>query len=100
MKRIATFRWRTGASARYLSAVLGVLRTIRRQPTLRGVAPALLEDKIVIVTGAGRSLGAVIATACADEGATVIATDITGKAGTAVVPHDVTMADDWTRVLR
>jgi 3alpha(or 20beta)-hydroxysteroid dehydrogenase len=59
----------------------------------------LLEQKIIVVTGGGRSLGAVIAAACTSEGATVIATDITGEAGTAVVPHDVTLANDWTRVV-
>ena len=63
------------------------------------VAHALLEQKIIVVTGAGRSLGSVIAAACADEGATVISTDITGEPGTAVLPHDVTVADDWTRVV-
>jgi 3alpha(or 20beta)-hydroxysteroid dehydrogenase len=60
---------------------------------------ALLEGKTIIVTGAGRSLGAVITATCTDEGATVVATDITGEAGTAVVPHDVTVADDWERVV-
>jgi 3alpha(or 20beta)-hydroxysteroid dehydrogenase len=59
----------------------------------------LLNDKVVLITGAGRSLGAVLAAACADEGATVIATDITGEDGGAVRPHDVTKAADWARVV-
>jgi 3alpha(or 20beta)-hydroxysteroid dehydrogenase len=63
------------------------------------MAQDLLGEKVVLVTGAGRSLGAVIAAACADEGATVIATDITGEAGTAVLPHDVTKVGDWTRIV-
>jgi 3alpha(or 20beta)-hydroxysteroid dehydrogenase len=62
------------------------------------MAGGLLADKVVLVTGAGRSLGAVIARACTDEGATAIATDITGG-DDAVVHHDVTQADDWQRVV-
>ena len=42
------------------------------------MSPGLLAEKVLMVTGAGRSLGAVIAEACVGEGATVIATDITG----------------------
>jgi 3alpha(or 20beta)-hydroxysteroid dehydrogenase len=63
------------------------------------MAHALLQEKIVVVTGAGRSLGEITAKICADEGATVIRTDITGEAGSGVVPHDVTQADDWARVI-
>jgi 3alpha(or 20beta)-hydroxysteroid dehydrogenase len=59
---------------------------------------SLLAGKVVLVTGAGRSLGAVIVDACAAEGATAIATDITGDDG-AVRRHDVTQADDWQRVV-
>jgi 3alpha(or 20beta)-hydroxysteroid dehydrogenase len=59
----------------------------------------LLDGKTIVVTGAGRSLGAIIAAKCRDEGATVVATDITGADGTAVEPHDVTDAADWARVL-
>ena len=62
-------------------------------------AHALLDGKIVIVTGAGRSLGELTAKTCADEGATVVRTDVTGETGTDVVPHDVTQADDWQRVV-
>jgi 3alpha(or 20beta)-hydroxysteroid dehydrogenase len=58
-----------------------------------------LAEKVVMVTGAGRSLGAVIAEACRADGATVIATDITGDDAGAVLRHDVTRADDWTRVV-
>ena len=58
----------------------------------------LLAEKVLVVTGAGRSLGAAIAEACRAEGAAVIATDITGSDGP-VVRHDVTQADDWTRVI-
>jgi 3alpha(or 20beta)-hydroxysteroid dehydrogenase len=63
------------------------------------MAHALLDGKVVIVTGAGRSLGEVTAKVCADEGATVVRTDITGEAGTDVVPHDVTSEADWQRVV-
>jgi 3alpha(or 20beta)-hydroxysteroid dehydrogenase len=59
----------------------------------------LLDDKVVLITGAGRSLGAVIATTCADEGATVIATDIAMEEGSAVRPLDVTQAAEWSRVV-
>jgi 3alpha(or 20beta)-hydroxysteroid dehydrogenase len=63
------------------------------------MATGLLAGKVLVVTGAGRSLGAVIADACRTEGATVIATDITGGDDGAVVHHDVTGADDWARVV-
>jgi 3alpha(or 20beta)-hydroxysteroid dehydrogenase len=63
------------------------------------VSGGQLEDKVVVVTGAGRSLGAVIAHACALEGARVVATDITGGAGGDVVRHDVTQEEDWARVV-
>ena len=63
------------------------------------MAHALLEGKSIIVTGAGRSLGAVIAERCGAEGARVAATDITGNASGAVVGHDVTKIGDWERVV-
>jgi 3alpha(or 20beta)-hydroxysteroid dehydrogenase len=63
------------------------------------MADGLLADKVVLVTGAGRSLGAVIAEACAAEGATAVASDITGDADGPVRHHDVTRADDWQRVV-
>ena len=59
----------------------------------------LLADKVLVVTGGGRSLGAVIAEACTAEGATVIATDITGTDDGPVRRHDVTRVDDWARVV-
>ncbi|HZP27808.1 MAG TPA: SDR family oxidoreductase [Acidimicrobiia bacterium] len=59
----------------------------------------LLEGKVVIVTGGGRSLGAIIAGACREEGAVAVATDVTRAEGTDVVPHDVTVAGDWERVV-
>jgi 3alpha(or 20beta)-hydroxysteroid dehydrogenase len=62
------------------------------------MAAGLLEDKVVLVTGAGRSLGAIIAETCRNDGATAIATDITGDDG-AVLRHDVTQAADWQRIV-
>jgi 3alpha(or 20beta)-hydroxysteroid dehydrogenase len=58
-----------------------------------------LTGKVIVITGAGRSLGAVITQSCAAEGATTIATDITGADDGPVVRHDVTQADDWARVV-
>lgn len=58
---------------------------------------ALLAGKIVLVTGASRSLGARTVAACRAEGAVVIASDI--LAGDEVVPHDVRSAADWERVV-
>jgi len=63
------------------------------------MADGLLADKTVLVTGAGRSLGAVIAELCTAEGATVVATDITGTDDGPVQRHDVTDAADWSRVV-
>jgi 3alpha(or 20beta)-hydroxysteroid dehydrogenase len=63
------------------------------------MSDGLLAGKVVLVTGAGRSLGAVIADVCAGEGATAIATDITGDERGLVRRHDVTQADDWARVV-
>ena len=63
------------------------------------MADGLLDGKVVLVTGAGRSLGAVIVDACTAEGATAIATDVTGTGDGPVVGHDVTRADDWQRVV-
>jgi NAD(P)-dependent dehydrogenase (short-subunit alcohol dehydrogenase family) len=44
----------------------------------------LLQDKVVIVTGAGGGLGAGIARVCAREGARVVVADVRGDAATAV----------------
>jgi 3alpha(or 20beta)-hydroxysteroid dehydrogenase len=63
------------------------------------MANSLLTDKIVVVTGAARSLGAQIVATCREEGATAIATDIDGAAENGVVPHDVTNQVDWLRVV-
>jgi 3alpha(or 20beta)-hydroxysteroid dehydrogenase len=63
------------------------------------MADRLLTDKVIVVTGAGRSLGAVITEACTAEGATVIATDITGVDGGPVSHHDVTRSDEWQRIV-
>ena len=41
-----------------------------------------LEDKVAIVTGAGRGLGKAYSLRLAHEGATVVATDIIDTAGT------------------
>jgi 3alpha(or 20beta)-hydroxysteroid dehydrogenase len=63
------------------------------------MANSLLAGKIIVVTGAARSLGAQIAATCRDEGATAIATDITGVSEKRVVPHDVSSPADWSRVV-
>ena len=62
------------------------------------VTSALLAGKIILVTGAARSLGAQIAESCRTEGATAIATDIEADRED-VVAHDVTSASDWERVV-
>ncbi|MCK9247403.1 MAG: glucose 1-dehydrogenase [Solirubrobacteraceae bacterium] len=52
-----------------------------------------LTDKIAIVTGAGRGIGAAVAEAYAHEGATVVVSDIDGDAAAAVaarLPHGAT----------
>jgi 3alpha(or 20beta)-hydroxysteroid dehydrogenase len=59
----------------------------------------MLAEKVIIVTGAGRSLGAEIAATCRADGATVVATDISGREGGSVSRHDVTRADEWARVM-
>ena len=60
---------------------------------------SLLKGKVVIITGAARSLGAVLAEACLAEGATVIATDIAATSHTDVIAHDVTDAQAWEQVV-
>lgn len=45
---------------------------------------ALLKDKVAIVTGAGKGLGAAVARAYAEEGANVVVSDIDGAAAEAV----------------
>ncbi|MGW6719621.1 SDR family NAD(P)-dependent oxidoreductase [Streptomyces sp. NPDC054995] len=53
-----------------------------------------LADKVIVVTGAARGQGAAEAAALGHEGATVIATDVSG--GDGVRRLDVTRAEDWT----
>ena len=60
---------------------------------------SLLTGKIIVVTGAARSLGERILTICRAEGATAIATDISGAQNGQVIAHDVTKQADWTRVI-
>ena len=60
---------------------------------------SLLTGKIIVVTGAARSLGERIVTICRAEGATAIATDISGAQNGQVIAHDVTKQADWTRVI-
>jgi 3alpha(or 20beta)-hydroxysteroid dehydrogenase len=62
------------------------------------MAGGLLAEKVVLVTGGGRSLGAIIAEACRKDGATAIATDIASD-DDSVLRHDVTQAADWQRIV-
>lgn len=65
-----------------------------------------LTDKTAIITGAARGIGAAIARAYIDEGATVIVTDINVEAGSALAQHigatfhrlDVQREDDWSAI--
>lgn len=56
-----------------------------------------LDGKVALVTGAARGTGAAIASAFADEGARVVATDVVEVGG--IVPLDVTSETDWDRVV-
>ncbi|MGI5164115.1 glucose 1-dehydrogenase [Spirillospora sp. CA-253888] len=66
-----------------------------------------LQDKVVIVTGGARGLGAAAAQRMARDGARVVVTDLLAEEGekTAAgigglfVEHDVTSADGWTAVV-
>ncbi len=68
-----------------------------------------VDGKIALVTGAGSGLGKAIAERLAEEGATVVLTDIDASAGEAVangigkgaifLRHDVTSGEDWDRVI-
>ncbi len=67
-----------------------------------------LDGKIALVTGAAAGLGEAIARRLADEGATVIVTDIEDATGQAVASslangsyrhHDVASEEDWARVI-
>ncbi len=65
-----------------------------------------LADKLCIVTGAGRGIGAAIARAFCDEGATVIVTDVNEATGNATADAigatfhklDVADEDDWAAI--
>lgn len=69
-----------------------------------------LEGKIAIVTGAAMGLGAAIATLFAEEGASVLITDVAEEAGQATAArlarpglflrHDVSSPEDWETVGR
>ncbi|QKR98827.1 SDR family oxidoreductase [Sphingomonas sp. CL5.1] len=69
-----------------------------------------LEGKVAIVTGAAMGLGAAIATLFAEEGATVLLTDVAEEAGRATAArlarpglflrHDVSSPEDWDMVGR
>ncbi|MFI6516172.1 glucose 1-dehydrogenase [Spirillospora sp. NPDC050679] len=66
-----------------------------------------LQDKVVIVTGGARGLGAAAARRMARDGARLVVTDLLAEEGekTAAgigglfVEHDVTSADGWTAVV-
>ena len=59
---------------------------------------ARLDDKIVLIAGAGGAIGAAVAAAVQREGGVAIATDLARRAG---IDHvlDVTAEGDWHRVL-
>ncbi|MBN8849300.1 MULTISPECIES: SDR family oxidoreductase [unclassified Sphingomonas] len=68
-----------------------------------------LEGKVAIVTGAAMGLGAAIATLFAEEGASVLLTDVAEEAGQAAarlarpglfLRHDVSSPEDWEAVGR
>lgn len=69
-----------------------------------------LEGKVAIVTGAAMGLGAAIATLFAEEGASVLLTDVAEEAGQAAAArlarpglflrHDVSSPEDWEAVGR
>src|SRR6202795_271574 len=57
-----------------------LLRPLKRQDRDRAMATKSLQDKVVIVTGAGRGIGKEIALLCAAEGAKVVVNDPGGAA--------------------
>lgn len=83
-----------------------VLQTVR---TTEGKPVGKLENKVAIVTGAGRGIGAATARRLAAEGAKVVLTDLREAEGEAVahdigpharfLRHDVTCAEDWAGVM-
>jgi len=56
-----------------------------------------LQGKAILVTGAGRSLGAAMSDYFESQGATVVRTDIVPAYG--VIHHDVTERGDWEAVV-
>lgn len=70
---------------------------------------ARVGGKIVMVTGAASGIGRATATLLADEGATIVATDVNRKDGEALVgtlgaghvfmPHDVSSESEWQRIV-
>lgn len=69
-----------------------------------------LENKVALITGAGRGMGSSHARRFIAEGAKVIATDVNPDAGASLAAelgesclfceHDVTKGDDWQRVIK
>lgn len=68
----------------------------------------MLKGKIAVITGAAGGLGSAIARRFADNGATVVMTDLDvtaveraaqGIAGARCMRHDVTREDDWIEVV-
>ncbi|MFI6376914.1 glucose 1-dehydrogenase [Streptomyces sp. NPDC050546] len=65
------------------------------------------QDKVVIVTGGARGIGAAAAARMADDGAKVVITDLLDEPGAKTAAdigglflhHDVTSEDDWQRVV-
>ncbi|HSI00968.1 MAG TPA: SDR family NAD(P)-dependent oxidoreductase, partial [Reyranella sp.] len=68
-----------------------------------------VADKVVLVTGAGSGIGRATAKLLADEGATVVVTDINQPGGLETVQqiggkarfelHDTASEEDWTRII-
>jgi NAD(P)-dependent dehydrogenase (short-subunit alcohol dehydrogenase family) len=72
----------------------------------------MLNEKIILITGASKGMGAADAKCCAAYGATVLLTDVDEAAGQAIVEdirnaggkahfkrHDVTSSQEWTEVI-
>jgi 3alpha(or 20beta)-hydroxysteroid dehydrogenase len=69
-----------------------------------------LQGKVALITGAARGMGESHARRFVAEGAKVILSDLTEKAGSALsdelgeralyIRHDVTRADEWTRAVK